>query len=320
MISDRPVVPAPGTMTLVCDSPGGAVPPTAAVEDRALAVLFDHDAEGWRRRWRRESSWVPEREAYVDVHDIARGGAGGVVEGGSDGSAATPGGLQSEPQPGTPSIPGTRISSDGNVALTALSRPVSAAGVLGAARSYVDRWGAAGYAPIVYVDSLSGLLVDDDVDGVADALEALSASISATEATLYAYCDFEAVETASFERLRAPFDSVVEGPKAHLADDLSTTIERFRREEPTKYGYLRQHWREAKRGIEACGRNYPQARQIHASLEEPTTTPRTLGAALGALVEFDVIGRWGETVSATRYDLTTYDAERLEAIGRLLEE
>ena len=320
MIPDRTVVPDPGTMTLVCDNIGGAVSPTATVNDRVLAVLFDHDAEGWRRRWRRESSWVPEREAYVDVHDVARGSAGATVEGGSDGSTATPGRLQSEPQPATPSTPDTRITSGGDVALTTLSRPVGAAGVLGSAGSYVDRWGAAGYAPIVYVDSLSGLLAEDDVDGAVDALGALSESIAAVGATLYAYCDPEEFENASFERLRVPFDSVVGGAKAQAVDDLSATIDRFRREEPTKYGYLRQHWREAKRGIEACGRNYPQARQIHASLEEPTTTPRTLGAALGALVEFDVIGRWGETVSATRYDLTTYDVERLEAIGRLLDE
>ncbi|AUX10490.1 hypothetical protein AArcSl_2875 [Halalkaliarchaeum desulfuricum] len=320
MIPDRRVLAESGTTTLVCDGPGGVVPPTATGADRALAVLFDHDAEGWRRRWRRETSWAPEREAYVDVHDVARGSAGTAVEGGSDGPTAAPDGLQSDPQPTVPSIPDTRVTCDGDVALTTLSRPVRAAEILGPARSYVDGWGAEGYAPVVFVDSLSGLLGDDDVDGAIDALETLSESVSAADATLYAYCDPEEFEDSSFQRLRASFDAVVGAGEAQAVDDLQATIDRFRCEEPTKYGYLRQHWREAKRGIETCGRNYPQARQIHASLEEPTTTPRTLGAALGALVEFDVIDRWGETVSATRYNLTTYDGERLEAIGRILED
>ena len=319
MIPDRRVVPDPGTMTLVCDGLGGPVAPTATADVRTLAVLFDHDAEGWRRRWRQETTWAPAREAYVDVHDVARGTSGTTVEGVSEGPAEALDGFQSEVQPSSPSIPDTHFACGGDVALTPLSRPVRAAAVVEPARSYVEGWAEEGYAPIVYVDSLSGLLEDDDVSGAVDALEALSKSIAAVEATLYAYCDPAEFETESFDRLRAPFDSVIEGADTDTAD-LESAIARFRREEPTKYGYLRQHWREAKRGIEACGRNYPQAKQVHASLDEPTTTPRTLGTALGALVEFDVIGRWGETVSATRYDLTTYDVDRLESIGKLLEE
>lgn len=300
----------PGTMTLVRGECDRVLSPQATSDRRVLAVLFDHDADAWRRRWRNTTEWTPEREAYVDVHELARGAASTVGRSEAE-SAFAPNGVS----PST--APTTHFMNGGKVALTALSRPVYAAEIVSSTRRYVAGWGKEGHAPLVYIDDLSGFLVDDDVDGTVTALRALSETVSEAGATLYAYCDPDALPESTFDRLRSPFDAVVESEA--VEEDLSATVDRFRREEPTKYGYLRQHWREAKRGIEASDRNYPQARQIHVAIDEPTTTPRTLGAALGALVQLGVIDRWGDTVSATRYDLTAYDADRLEAIGRIFE-
>lgn len=306
MIPDRRAAPGPGTMTLVSGPPERTYPPTADADQRALAVVFEYDAEEWRRRWSETERWSPDREAYVDVQDTARG------------TAAAAGGTGQTPA--SPSDAGFPVIRDGDVGLTPLVRPVSAATIAAAARRYVDGWGEAGYAPTVYVESLAGLLEDDDLEPTVAALRELQRSIAEWNATLVAYCDFDALGDDTLRRLRAPFDSVFEESPATGDDRIRSQLAAFRRADPTKYGYLRQHWREAKRGIEACTRNYPQARQIHAELSEPTTSPRTLGAALGALVELGVIDRWGETVSATRYDLTTYDAERLAEIGQILDE
>ncbi|MFC6794126.1 hypothetical protein ACFQFH_06895 [Halobaculum halobium] len=64
---------------------------------------------------------------------------------------------------------------------------------------------------------------------------------------------------------------------------------------------------------------YPQSKQIHASIPDPETTPRTLGAALQGLVTLGTLDVWGDTVAANRYDLTRYDPGRVDAIGSALD-
>lgn len=303
-------------MILVSGEPGGFHAPEAGPDERALAVLFEHDADGWRRRWRRIDAWVPEREAYVDVHELARGTAS------APGADAGPAGALGDTA--APPTPGTHVLAGGDVALTPLSRPLTAAEIVSSARKYVAGWGSEGHAPVVYVDSLAGFLHDDDPESAAAALRTLGEAVSESGGIAYAYCARDAIDEAALERLRAPFDRVVgddAGWKGVQSErvDLVEEVLAFRRADPTKYGYLRGNWREARQGIETCDRNYPQARQVHAAIDDPDTTPRTLGAALGALVRLEVIDRWSDTVGATRYDLTAYDADRLEAIGRVLE-
>jgi len=86
-------------------------------------------------------------------------------------------------------------------------------------------------------------------------------------------CSYEApLELLS--RVGDPVDVVI-GPDVDVA---ATAVERLSCDDPTTFGYVRRHWAEAKRGIEACDRNYPQSKQVHAALTDPETTPRTLGA------------------------------------------
>ncbi|MFB6194339.1 MAG: hypothetical protein ABEI75_04675 [Halobaculum sp.] len=101
-----------------------------------------------------------------------------------------------------------------------------------------------------------------------------------------------------------------------LADD---GIEYLRTVDPTNFGYLRSNWREARRGLEAVEMTYPQSKQVHDAIPDPETTPRTLGAALQALVELGGLDVWGDTVAANRYDMTAYDPERVAAVGAAID-
>lgn len=89
--------------------------------------------------------------------------------------------------------------------------------------------------------------------------------------------------------------------------------------DPTNFGYLRTHWREARRGLESVEMSYPQSKQVHDAIPNPDTTPRTLGAALQALVELGGLDVWGDTVAANRYDMTAYDPGRVAAIGAAID-
>lgn len=129
--------------------------------------------------------------------------------------------------------------------------------------------------------------------------------------------------------IAVPDESVNTGPLARLVEPTDETaherlatdgVEHLRKVNPTNFGYLRSHWREARRGLEAVEMTYPQSKQVHDAIPEPETTPRMLGAALQALVELGGLGVWGDTVAANRYDMTAYDPERVAVIGRVLDE
>jgi hypothetical protein len=95
-------------------------------------------------------------------------------------------------------------------------------------------------------------------------------------------------------------------------------IGHLRESNPTNFGYLRHHWREAQTGLAAVEMSYPQSKQVPASIPNPETTPRTLGAALQALVPLGALDVWGNTVAANRYDLTRYDPARIDTVGSVL--
>ncbi|KTG08428.1 hypothetical protein AUR64_19580 [Haloprofundus marisrubri] len=157
----------------------------------------------------------------------------------------------------------------------------------------------------VWVESLTPLSAGESTVPLLQTLRKLGES-----ATVTAVCHAEtgSVDTAIAEL----FDSV------EVSEPVSARIERLRAENPTNFGYLRRHWRDTKQAIEQSTRSYPQARQLHADLEETETTPQSLGVALQALVELDVIELWSDTVGSNRYNLTTYDAELLDAVGESL--
>jgi hypothetical protein len=162
----------------------------------------------------------------------------------------------------------------------------------------------------VAIDAPETLLdaVDDaeaGLDALVDAAREVASSIHATVPETPAYA----------AALTRRFDPVDERCRELTA---SAGVEHLRETDPTNFGYLRSNWREARRGLAAVDMTYPQAKQIHEAIPDPTTTPRTLGAALQAFVELGALDVWGDTVAANRYDMTAYDPEQAAAIGEVV--
>ena len=99
---------------------------------------------------------------------------------------------------------------------------------------------------------------------------------------------------------------------------LEDELDRIRRENPQRYGILRQNFSEVHNAIMLCNRNYPEARQLYALLETSEISPRTFGNVLGLLAELDVIQTHNERNNRNRYDLTSCRSETLEELQTLL--
>lgn len=255
-----------------------------------IAVLYGQSADEWQRRRRNEASSTPRREVLIDVVDVARGAA-------AAGS------------PATQVIPGR------DIALRTVQRPVDPDEVIESICSYLD--GESTDEATIYVDDLGGLVTDVGEDQAVETVESVVDSIRAVGARGIFGLDVETVPAATVDRLRAVVDET-HGEEPAGPDDAA--IESLREENPTNFGYARSHWREARTGLENCDRNYPQARQIHEAVDDPSTSPRTLGATLKALVALGVLDTWSETVASTRYDLTAYDPARMETVGAALDD
>lgn len=256
-----------------------------------IGVLFDQTAESWRSTWRTTVGWEPRREVLVDVHDLSR-------------SATASGGT-----------PATRMIPNHDIALTRMEQPVDPQTVIGTVVEFLDA--DTDHETIVYIDAVEELIENGTVEDVGTELERLSDRLRETDAVGYFCLAPSAVTADVTDRLAEAVDTV-QGTTDRNA--IPRAITRLRHNDPTNFGYAARHWREARQGIESCSRNYPQARQIHEAIDDPETNSRTLGATLQAFVTLDVIGTWGETVGATRYDLTEYDPEHLAAIGTALDD
>lgn len=255
-----------------------------------LAVLFTQTADAWRSTWRREVGWKPRREALITATDFTR-------------STSTAG------------TPRTQMLPHRNIALTSLERPVDADTLTRTILEFLT--GTQDHETIVFVDALDELICDSTPKEVTTTVETLSDEFEALGVSGYFEVDTDCVPEAILEDLTSAVHHV-HGTERDR-DDVARQVAALKRDDPTNYGYAAQHWQEAKRGIETCSRNYPQARQIHDAIDDPETTPRTLGATLKAFVTLDVIDTWGDTVGATRYDLTVYDPDRVERVGAALE-
>ncbi|MDZ5812844.1 hypothetical protein U4E84_15985 [Halorubrum sp. AD140] len=249
------------------------------VPDRVVSVLFETGIEEWRRGWRRSPGTGPSQEAIVAASDTTRG------------ATAT-----------------TQVVPGGRLAYTVLGAPVDLDRVAVAVSEHVD--GVRGTAPTVIVDDLAPVLTGRERADVEPFAETLREGFGGSVNDVVVGCTYRPEIAADLGALFDPIEEV--GRVDHPVRD---AFDRLRREDPTTFGYVRRHWFEAWEGIRRCDRNYPQSRQVHAALEQPATTPRTLGATLSGLVRLGVLETWGDTVGPTRYDLTAYDADRMWLVG-----
>jgi hypothetical protein len=253
-----------------------------SASDRVVSVLFGTELEAWRAGWDRTVAGPPDREAVLDANDVARSG-----------TAAS-----------------TQVMPDGRLAYTVLGREVGGGRVLDAVADHLD--GVPSGTVDLLVDDLAPVAARAEADSAAEFADHLLDRFGGRAGRIVIGCSL-AAPAALISALGGRVDSVV-GTDAETA-----AVERLARDDPTTFGYVRRHWAEAKRGIEACDRNYPQSKQVHAALTEPETTPRTLGATLSGLVTLGALDTWSETVGPTRYDLTAYRPNRTCAIGVALE-
>ena len=247
--------------------------------DRVVSVLFDTDVEAWRSAWGRTAAGPPTREAVVDVNDIVRSGA----------------------------TASTQVMPNSGLAHTVLGRATECERVFDAVAEHVE--GAPPGTVDVFVDDLAAVAARNGVDSAVAFAERLVERFRGRASRITIGCSFEG-PAELLSRVVADVDAVV-----GVDPSAASAVERLSRDDPTTFGYVRRHWAEAKRGIEACDRNYPQSKQVHAALTDPETTPRTLGATLSGLVTLGALETWGDTVGSTRYDLTAYRPERTWAVG-----
>ena len=100
---------------------------------------------------------------------------------------------------------------------------------------------------------------------------------------------------------------------------LKGLITEVQQEDPQGYGYLTRYWDDAKQGLDNTDRNYARVGYIHENIPEPGIGTRGLGQTLVLLAELDMLSILTNRNNATIYDLTMYDADRLRAMGRLLD-
>ena len=101
--------------------------------------------------------------------------------------------------------------------------------------------------------------------------------------------------------------------------DLGAILTALKQENPQGYGYLAGYWDDARQGLDNTDRNYARVGHIHGNIPEPQIGTRGLGQTLVLLAKLDVHSILTNRNNATIYDLTTYDADRLATIGRLLD-
>ncbi|MFC7070680.1 hypothetical protein [Halobaculum lipolyticum] len=263
---------------------------TASLAAAAAAAGGDHVAliaDGSVDEWHGAVSaagGAPTSSYLVSVDDTVRGAAAGTV---------SPGGRHV----------------GGGVVLATVEAPVAdPAAYLAAVLSECAESGTG----TVVVDDLSALLPDD-----ADAMETVGRLVETAAEfglTFHARVAGDGPVVSALARRLPGADA--DADRA-LAERL---VAHLRETDPTNFGYLRRHWVDARRGLAAVDMTYPQSKQVHAALPDTDTTPRTLGAALQALVKLGALGVWGDTVAANRYDLTGYDAARIDAVGAVLDD
>jgi len=248
---------------------------------QVVSVLFETDIDTWRRGWLGPTDRTPAQEGIVMASDTTRSV-----------SAASPA--------GTHVIPRERL------AYTLLDGPQAAAPVIEAVRDLLVRTGTV--ASTVFVDDLAA--ADMDRSERLTLLIDLLTLVSDSGGAVVIGCSPERAGGALVDQL------LQKANRVRVTDyRWVERVERLRRSDPTTYGYVRQHWAEAAQGIQACGRNYPQAKQVHSSLVDPRTNSRTLGMTLSGLASLSVLGTWNDTVGPTRYDLTAYDPAALTHTG-----
>lgn len=252
-----------------------------AADRNVLAVLTDSTADEWYSRWDRQTP--RGRLGLVGYYEMVRGTA---VE-------------RSE----------THIVDD-NLAVSTVQRPVEAATLTDVLTEHLDRWEAETADTVIYIESIGPVLADAGNTAVLDMLEHLLNAPNSPAIVVSA--DPETLDAGAVVGLQDTLGETIGTPEPTVSD--IATVSRLRAEDPTTFGYVQRYWREAVTAIEAANLTYPQAKQLHETVETELS-PRMLGTTLSGLAWLDVLSLRGETNGPNRYDCRSYDPDRAARLG-----
>lgn len=250
-----------------------------------LAVLTESTADEWHRKWERSTADT-EQLALVECYDLARST------------------VANDPE--------TRVVSD-ELAVSTVQRPVEIEQLSPILARFFDGWEAGESDTLLYIESLEDLVADAGLTELHPLFERLVERTRSTGSGIVVNADPETDDAHAVVAFQALLAETVGAPEPTV--DAIAAVRRLRETDPTKFGYFRQYWRDAIRAIERVDRSYPQAKQLHESVESEELSPRMLGAALSALVWLDAISLRGNTNGANRYDRQSYDPEYAARLG-----
>jgi hypothetical protein len=120
------------------------------------------------------------------------------------------------------SQPSRRSLSGGDITLTSMANPGNLQRLGTAVTLYLDDWADSGRETVVYVDALSPLIKENDVESAFQFLHLLTRSVEHSDAALIARLDPDAVAEQTRNTLRPLFDHVVDHTDDAAEIDLDT--------------------------------------------------------------------------------------------------
>jgi hypothetical protein len=250
-----------------------------------LAVLTESTADEWHRTWERARAEA-EQLALVECYELARSTTASRVQ--------------------------TRVVSD-DLAISTVPRPVETKQLSAVLTRFLDGWETGESDTLIYIESLDDLVTDAGRTELHRLFERLVERTRTTGSGIIVAADPETDDARTVVAFEALLAETVGAPDPTA--EATAAVRRLREADPTKFGYFRQYWREAVHALERVDRAYPQANQLHESVESEGLSPRMLGTALSALAWLDAISLRGNTNGANRYDRQSYDPEYAARLG-----
>lgn len=169
-------------------------------ETNLLVLSYDDGPDAWLQNWRTTVGDLPSEVGFVHVGVKTRSAAAAHADAlGSAPAGTTPAGTTSDP-----------ITADGLLLADAVSDPTDLARLGVTASEYLEVWDGNGRETVVYLDSLTDLLENVDLDHAFRFLHVLGSRIESVDASGYYLIDPAAHDDHSLAVVRELVDSVID--------------------------------------------------------------------------------------------------------------
>lgn len=97
-------------------------------------------------------------------------------------------------------------------------------------------------------------------------------------------------------------------------------LEELRDRDPRGYGLLKKYVNDLYEALDQCDRNYPNSKQLHQSIDDPSIPDHSMGPTLTTLHQLEVVDIYSDT-DPRQYDLKdSFDEERLDKFYEAIRE